>query len=243
MYSEPTNSDRAHNARKALDVATDCNDPHTDVVDLLCNLRHYCDREGVDFGAADHSAYSTHYLAELAEERERAAMDETNASDAARWGIEGFWLAIGEHFPELPGDYQPGPDDDALSAAAQVVAAKWLEGKTSRPTWQARVARFAKLIEYHEVGTSYRHPAAADLPESRDFALVIEGHDSGENVIYSFDCFGELCEMAADCVLGSDALLAAYDLNTANPIPLHISTPVVSQSDDPGAVGPNPFDE
>lgn len=244
MFCEPTNSTRADLARAALDAGTDCNDPYTDVVDLLCNLRHYCDRNQVDFGAADHSAYNTHYLVELDEERERQVFDNETIQDGARAALDGFWEAVGQRFPDVPGDYHDGAEDDTLRAAAEAVLTKWLDGKARRNTWEDRIERYGVIAEYHDVRDTYMHPAdPAHLPESRDFALVLEGNDSGQNVLYAFDTFGELCDQAAECVLGSDVLLAAYDLRTRRAIPLHVTTPVVSESDDAGSAPLGAFDQ
>ena len=38
------------------------------VIDLLANLRHFCDSRGLDFGQLDRTAHD-HYLTEKAEER------------------------------------------------------------------------------------------------------------------------------------------------------------------------------
>ena len=38
------------------------------VIDVLANLRHFCDSRGLDFGKLDRVAYG-HYLTEKAEER------------------------------------------------------------------------------------------------------------------------------------------------------------------------------
>jgi hypothetical protein len=43
-------------------------DPHTALIDLLADARHWCDRQGKDYAEFDRQAYQ-HYLAELSEER------------------------------------------------------------------------------------------------------------------------------------------------------------------------------
>lgn len=42
--------------------------PETDITDLLADIRHFCDANGLDFANLDRMAYQ-HYLAELGEER------------------------------------------------------------------------------------------------------------------------------------------------------------------------------
>ncbi len=61
--AERTNADRAERAFRALLNQ----DYEGNVCDLLTDLRHYCDEQGLDFGAEDRTAHG-HYLAELAED-------------------------------------------------------------------------------------------------------------------------------------------------------------------------------
>jgi hypothetical protein len=64
--TEPTNATRAELGRIAIET-----NPETErtscVCDVLANIMHYCDREGIDFYAALHSA-ERHYDAEKNEE-------------------------------------------------------------------------------------------------------------------------------------------------------------------------------
>mgnify|MGYP001197189958 CR=1 FL=1 len=76
MTSSPhiyTNAERARRAGQALRAYRDCTgDSGTsvdeDVIDMLCDLRHYCDRLDLDFGHCDRIAYRN-YLDELTEEK------------------------------------------------------------------------------------------------------------------------------------------------------------------------------
>jgi hypothetical protein len=73
--SERTNTDRAERAFKAIEDYTesqwtpgpreDQDHAHQAIKDVLCDLRHLCDRTGVEFDAADRGAYEM-YRAELA---------------------------------------------------------------------------------------------------------------------------------------------------------------------------------
>jgi len=67
------NSDRVRRARSALCSAYDPYQEGKDaLVDLLADLRHYCDSHGWDFADADRVAHD-HYLIELAEGRKDSA--------------------------------------------------------------------------------------------------------------------------------------------------------------------------
>lgn len=55
------NQDRAERAQQAVDLQEEGGD--TGIVDLLANLRHLCDREGLDFAKLDRMAYA-HYVLE-----------------------------------------------------------------------------------------------------------------------------------------------------------------------------------
>jgi hypothetical protein len=57
--------------------ASDNADPHdafTTLTDALCDLRHWADRHGVDYGDADHAAYR-HYHAEAVEPDDLAMIE------------------------------------------------------------------------------------------------------------------------------------------------------------------------
>ena len=56
------NEGRAERAQIAVDLQEEGGD--TGIVDLLANLRHLCDREGLDFAELDSMAYA-HYIAEM----------------------------------------------------------------------------------------------------------------------------------------------------------------------------------
>lgn len=55
------NDERACRAQMAVDLGEEGGD--SAIVDLLANLRHLCDREGLDFAELDSMAY-IHYITE-----------------------------------------------------------------------------------------------------------------------------------------------------------------------------------
>ena len=59
---KPKNEGRAERAQIAVDLQEEGGD--TGIVDLLANLRHLCDREGLNFAELDSMAYA-HYIAEM----------------------------------------------------------------------------------------------------------------------------------------------------------------------------------
>jgi hypothetical protein len=59
-----TRRTKAQRGDEALAPYLETDDPSTAVTDLLSDLRHYCDREKVDFGWADEVAHRN-YLSEL----------------------------------------------------------------------------------------------------------------------------------------------------------------------------------
>ncbi len=63
-YSNPTNESRAAKAIQALSGYDHGDDLHTNIVDLLSDLRHLCGLHGLDFGNLDRVAYQ-HYCAEI----------------------------------------------------------------------------------------------------------------------------------------------------------------------------------
>jgi hypothetical protein len=68
-----SNESRANLAEHALSLSTDENandEPggaFLDVSDMLANLRHFCDRAGIDFGEVDDHAHNG-YLGDLGED-------------------------------------------------------------------------------------------------------------------------------------------------------------------------------
>lgn len=73
----PSNDDRARRAAHALRAYRDCMgdgpvSPDENVVDLLTDLRHFCDQHDLDLGNCDRIAHGA-YLAELAEAKGGAA--------------------------------------------------------------------------------------------------------------------------------------------------------------------------
>lgn len=58
-----TNADRALRCNNALTAYNDEYDPHANLIDLLADARHWCDRQGQNFAELDRTAYQ-HYLAE-----------------------------------------------------------------------------------------------------------------------------------------------------------------------------------
>lgn len=68
-----TNKDRIRWARKALDkhaelTCSETEAPETQAIDLLCNLRHWCDAVGVNFDDLNRIA-AGHYAAEKQEDQ------------------------------------------------------------------------------------------------------------------------------------------------------------------------------
>ena len=65
LYPEPADSqiDRAARCNKVLETYTDF-DPKTNLVDLLADARHWCDRNDENFSELNHRAYE-HYLEEI----------------------------------------------------------------------------------------------------------------------------------------------------------------------------------
>lgn len=65
MPQHPINKERARRAEKALRAQKywDCGESYA-VSDILCDLRHLCDREGWDFAKLSDNGYE-HYCAEL----------------------------------------------------------------------------------------------------------------------------------------------------------------------------------
>ena len=72
MSSEPTNAERQERAQRALlahlggEFADD--DPTTDIVDLVANLMHLCNREGCDWSDIESMA-KAHYEFEVNDDR------------------------------------------------------------------------------------------------------------------------------------------------------------------------------
>lgn len=69
----PTNDDRAKRAAHTLRAYRDytgdgATSPDEDVIDLLTDLRHFCDRHDLNLGIYDRIAHAI-YLAELDEEK------------------------------------------------------------------------------------------------------------------------------------------------------------------------------
>jgi hypothetical protein len=67
MTKNVENMLRAERAQDALATYIDMDDTRSAVIDLLTDLRHYCDHNDIDLGAADKMAHQ-HYLAELSGE-------------------------------------------------------------------------------------------------------------------------------------------------------------------------------
>lgn len=74
MSGEPSNNDRASWANTAVQAhgletmdSPEDEDISTLIGDLLCNLRHLCDAEGLDFGAVDKGSHRC-YMEEIGEQ-------------------------------------------------------------------------------------------------------------------------------------------------------------------------------
>jgi len=63
-----TNADRAERVQRMLETYNDEWDVQANLVDLLADARHWCDKHRVCYGDFDRIAHR-HYLAELGEER------------------------------------------------------------------------------------------------------------------------------------------------------------------------------
>ena len=67
-----TNKQRAIRAKRAIRsqdyFECDSEDANPAVIDILCDLRHFCDANKLTFADCDRIAYQ-HYLVELGEER------------------------------------------------------------------------------------------------------------------------------------------------------------------------------
>jgi hypothetical protein len=59
-----TNADRAERCRRTLEAYNDEYDLFANVIDLLADLRHWCDAQERDYAEFDRIAY-LHYLAEF----------------------------------------------------------------------------------------------------------------------------------------------------------------------------------
>jgi hypothetical protein len=66
--SEFTNADRAERCQAALESYNDEYDIIANLIDLLADARHWCDRHEKSFAELDHTAYQ-HYLGELDNQR------------------------------------------------------------------------------------------------------------------------------------------------------------------------------
>lgn len=66
-WTPPDNARRAKWGEDAVKTNPDDNGAETNTADVLANIMHYCDREGIDFYAALHQA-EFHYDAEKNEE-------------------------------------------------------------------------------------------------------------------------------------------------------------------------------
>lgn len=72
---ETNNADRAHEVERILKNHTDCNDPETDLTDLITNCLHYCDLHKIDFCTVFGRALE-HHKAELIAERKQHAQNQ-----------------------------------------------------------------------------------------------------------------------------------------------------------------------
>jgi len=64
-----TNKDRAARIGKLLSRFNKHDLPHSCLIDILADARHWCDRHGKDFGKLDREAYN-HYVTEIVAEQE-----------------------------------------------------------------------------------------------------------------------------------------------------------------------------
>lgn len=69
--NEITNAERAARCHAAIATYNDERDVRANAIDLLTDLRHWCDARGLAFHELDRMACD-HYLAELAAERRPA---------------------------------------------------------------------------------------------------------------------------------------------------------------------------
>jgi hypothetical protein len=103
-----------------------------------------------------------------------------------------------------------------------------------------RLQRFRKLCDYYlyepeDAQTPFRYAACC---KDRDDELAASGRVTTWERLQ--DAFGDL----ADQLLDGQAVDAVYDLDTAERIEIHISTPIITRSEDQGTMenplGPQP---
>lgn len=66
----PSNPARAERAHRVIENYNDDDDERANAIDLLTDVRHWCDEHGECYGDLDRIAHE-HYFAELGEERGR----------------------------------------------------------------------------------------------------------------------------------------------------------------------------
>jgi hypothetical protein len=104
-----------------------------------------------------------------------------------------------------------------------------------------RTARRARLVEHH--GVEPWALEAGDLDEPvRRYAAVWGIGNYEDAHLSTFDALDAAFDELADGVLEGLAPDGVYDLDTGNKIDIHVSTPIVTASEDQGATV-NPLDE
>ena len=68
--NEITNADRAERLHRVLETYNDEWDTHANLIDLLADARHWCDKHRLDFAKLDRTAYGQ-YLVQFADEQRR----------------------------------------------------------------------------------------------------------------------------------------------------------------------------
>jgi hypothetical protein len=115
-----------------------------------------------------------------------------------------------------------------------------------------RAARRARLVEHFAVAPWAAHARRGDHPppalEAGDLSepirryAAVSGIDDGEDAhLSTFDDLDGAFDALADSILEGDAPDGVYDLDTGTKIDIHVSTPVVTASQDQG-VTVNPLE-
>lgn len=155
-----TNTDRAELALDALasqdygegfDLKTDPDMAHQAVKDLLGDLRHFCDRAGVDYAAADESGYDM-YRVECAE-------DPAGTWPLAHGHANDVPVVVVVRHPDSANDAQAFPGDGA-PIVLDVDLGSQFDG-TADDSAQYAAWREGMEQTYRASGLSPDHPAFA----------------------------------------------------------------------------------
>jgi hypothetical protein len=96
-----------------------------------------------------------------------------------------------------------------------------------------RAQRLDALVAHYEPDPQLGH---VEISAGERFALVSEADRSDEKMITTHKTFADACAYAGDGVLDGWDPHGIFDLDTGELINLHISTPVVTRSEDQGVL-------